>query len=124
MYEHASWLSIPTTERTADKVLPLEKSFHGMLSNDVQIELGMEKPYMDRLAALAAQPASPERDKLLEGAKFVFGQYRTVMHEVGIVKADEVLGDLKKANGPSCMKWGPVEQSKGETALSMIKAKK
>jgi hypothetical protein len=124
MYEHASWLSIPTAERTAEKTLPLEKSFHGMLSNDVQIELGMEKPYMDRLAALTAQAASPERDKLLEGAKFVFGQYRAVMHEVGIVKADEVLGDLKKAGGPSCMKWGPVEQSKGETALSMIKAKK
>ena len=120
MVRREDWDSIPATERTAERVLPADKVFHAMLSNDVQIELGMEAPYVARLAALRAEPASPERDKLFNGAEFVFKTIQESMRIVGDAKGKRIIDELKKAGGPSCMSWGPVERSKGETALTML----
>lgn len=55
MYTPEAWNSIPVAERTAGSRLPTEKAFDGVLVNELQIELGLEKPYLDRMAALGKQ---------------------------------------------------------------------
>lgn len=54
MYSPEAWASIPAAERTAGSQLPLDKAFHGVLVNELQIELGEEKSFMDRIHALKA----------------------------------------------------------------------
>lgn len=55
MYSPGAWNSIPAGERTADKQLPVEKAFDAVLVNELQIELGLEKPYLDRMEVLKKQ---------------------------------------------------------------------
>ncbi|MDP3505485.1 MAG: hypothetical protein Q8S33_34410 [Myxococcales bacterium] len=52
--KHEDWQSIPENERTPAHQLPVDKVFDSMLVNEVQIELGSEKAYVDRLEALSA----------------------------------------------------------------------
>lgn len=52
MYSPESWASIPATERTAGSTLPAAKAFNTVLVNELQIELGQEKDYLDRLNEL------------------------------------------------------------------------
>ncbi len=201
MYSPEAWNSIPATERTADKKLPAEKSFHTVLVNELQIELGLEKPYLDRIAALAdgiekdraalfmkyakdaglaAEPADAEKllaelkkksaaelkdtvdalnesakasggkpftatslkeiDKAnltaavrdreitlgqqelaLQGARFVFEQYRNQLKSLSALKGERVLRTLRNAGGPACMEWKDIEKSKGDRALEMTR---
>lgn len=52
---HADWESIPEAQRTPASALPRDKVFHTSLVAEAQIELGLERPYLDRLKGLQGQ---------------------------------------------------------------------
>jgi len=54
MYSPDAWNSIPAAERTAASTLPADKAFDTVLVNELQIELGLEEPYLARMSELAA----------------------------------------------------------------------
>jgi hypothetical protein len=51
---HDDWESIPEASRTPASPLPADKVFSTSLVSETQIELGMEKPYLDRMKELQA----------------------------------------------------------------------
>ncbi|MBI5494687.1 MAG: hypothetical protein HY904_06625 [Deltaproteobacteria bacterium] len=204
--KHKDWDAIPADKRTPKDQLPKDKVFHVMLVNETQIELGLEKPYLDRLADLAgkihedqaslvmkwlgatnaagvnaADPASygaalkallgkpaaerdadlrklnaflvdqhsalkpldaatlgllpatafavanrdkavrttPDTERALEGARFVFEQYRDIQQEIVKAKGDRVQRVLKDA-GLGNVEWKQTETSKGVTGLRAL----
>ena len=54
MYSPEAWSSIPAAERTAANTLPAGKAFDAVLVNELQIELGLEEPYLNRMTELGA----------------------------------------------------------------------
>ncbi len=52
--KHDAWESIAEADRTPAKQIAADKIFHVTLVNETQIELGSEKPYLDRLTELQA----------------------------------------------------------------------
>lgn len=118
-----SWNSIPEGERNATKPLPSDKIFRVVLVNELQIELGEEKAYVDRIKELAAKPASPERDADLAGAKLVFDKYTETLRMLSRVKGPEVIKQLERAGGKKC-EVKDAETSKGELALQELKQQK
>jgi peptidoglycan hydrolase-like protein with peptidoglycan-binding domain len=53
--KHEDWEKIPEAQRTPATPLPRDKVFHATLVAESQIELGMEKAYLDRLKELKGQ---------------------------------------------------------------------
>jgi hypothetical protein len=51
--KHADWEAIPADQRTPKNQIPREKIFNCTLMNETQIELGLEKPYLDRMTKLS-----------------------------------------------------------------------
>jgi hypothetical protein len=56
------------------------------------------------------------------GAKFVFGEYHRMQGYVSQIKGERVLDVLSDAGGPACMEWVGITASKGETALTLLRA--
>ena len=125
MYTPDAWASIPPDQRTAGNTLPADKAFHAVLVNELQIELGSEKAYLDRMNVLAekvkADPNDAVSKKQLEGARFVFEQYKNQLKFLSQIKGDNVLRRMRDAGAPACMEWKDVEMSKGDRALKMIR---
>ena len=204
--KHADWESIPADKRTPKDLLPEDKVFHTMLVNETQIELGLEKPYLDRMAELAkaihtdeaslvmkffasngttgldpangatyhaalqgilTKPAAerdaavtalnafmktqnsalapvtaeslklldltmftpanrdkavrttPDLERNLAGAKFIFQQYRDIQADVVKAKGERVLRTLENA-GLRNLEWKQTETSKGNTAMEIL----
>jgi hypothetical protein len=122
-YSDEAWQSIPEAERTAASVLPVEKLLWATLSNDVQIELGQEKPYVDQIEQLEAQPASPARDAQLAGAKMIYDEYQKMLQHVSTLKGPKILKNLKAAGGPACMDWKPIDGAKGIIGFAKLRGK-
>ncbi len=64
---------------------------------------------------------SPELERQLEGAKFIFGQYIDVQKMVVASKEDRVIDSLRDAGAPRGIEWKQTEDSKGNTALKMVR---
>ncbi|MCX5742685.1 MAG: hypothetical protein NT062_09335 [Proteobacteria bacterium] len=124
MLSHEEWMSIPVAERTFANTLPATKVIHTVLVNELQVELGMEKAYMDRLreldAALAADPTNATIKAQLEGARFVWGEYTGAMKVLTTLKGDNVIRKLKNAGANQNIKWAAPPDSKGNTALKIL----
>ncbi len=123
MVTNEEWNAIPEAERTPATVLDPAKVFHSMLVNEVQIELGSEAPYLARIEALTAEIAAnptPEAERMLAGAKFVFDEYRNSLTTIAALKGDDILDRLDDAGAPRGIEWGPSEASKGTTALRIV----
>jgi hypothetical protein len=85
-------------------------------------DLSFTKPEQFTLAARdAAVRTTPTLEKNLEGAKFVFQQYIDIQKAVVGSKEDRVLRTLRDA-GLNNLGWQQTEDSKGNTALKMVKA--
>ncbi|HEX5061530.1 MAG TPA: hypothetical protein VFV99_19315 [Kofleriaceae bacterium] len=124
MLTHEEWLSIPEAERSFAQPLPAAKVFNTVFVNELQIELGMEKAYVDRLRALEAQLAMNPNDAAtkaqLEGARFVWQQYTESMKVLTELKGDNVIDRLKRAGAPQGITWSAPPDSKGNIALKIL----
>lgn len=89
MYSPEAWSSIPAAERTAANTLPIDKAFDAVLVNELQIELGLEEPYLTRMSELGAAIAKDRAsifmryatDANLAGANDA-AAYRTLLAEL------------------------------------------
>ena len=124
MITHEEWMLIPEDERKPAFDIDPAKVFHSMLVNEVQIELGSEVPYLERIDALKAElqanPQDADIQRRLEGAQFVFDNYRNALTTIGNLKGDEILDRLEDEGGPSTMTWEPSPASKGTVALQIV----
>ena len=91
--------------------------------NEVQIELGAEADYVDRIRllteAIATGTADADDARRLEGARFVFDTYQAALRTIAELKEERVLRQLRRA-GVRDASWGPAARSKGETAISIL----
>jgi hypothetical protein len=124
MLTHEEWTSIPEADRSFAQPLPAAKVFHTVFVNELQIELGMEKAYVERLRALEAQLAMTPNDAAvqaqLEGARFVWTQYTGAMKVLAELKGANVLDRLQRAGAPSGITWTAPPDSKGNIALKIV----
>src|SRR6185503_18463773 len=124
MLTQEEWMSIPEAQRSFAQPLPAAKIFNTVFVNELQIELGMEKAYVDRLRALEAQLAMTPNDAAvkaqLDGAKFVWAQYTGAMKVLTELKGANVLDRLRRAGAPQGITWSAPPDSKGNIALKIL----
>ncbi len=124
MMSHEEWISIPETERTFAAPLPATKVFNTTFVNELQIELGMEEEYVKKLkeldAAIAMDPSNADLKAQLEGARFVWNEYRAAMKVLAEIKGEAVITRLKRAGAPNAIKWDAPKDSKGNLALTIL----
>lgn len=124
MLSHEEWLSIPEAERTFAAPLPAEKVFNTTFVNELQIELGMEEDYVKRLAELDAKlamdPTNAELQQQIDGARFVWNEYRGAMKVLVELKGSAVINRLKRAGAPNKITWDAPKDSKGNLALTIL----
>ncbi len=120
---HEEWESIPEDARTIDKDLPGNKIFHTTFVNEVQIELGLEKVYLDRIAELKekidAGNGTSEDEAAIKGAEFIFNEYRASLTFLAELKEDRIEKYLERG-GAQDFTWEAATHSKGHTALLII----
>ena len=123
MVSHTEWMNLSADERSIEQPLPAASVFHTVLVNEVQIELGSEVAYVERIAALRALidagTATAEDEAALEGARFVFDQYRGALSSLAEIKRSRVRRYLRR-NGADDPEWEAAERSKGQTALMIL----
>jgi hypothetical protein len=123
MVTHAEWHALTDDERRPDRDLPGARVFHSTLVNEVQIELGSETAYVERIRELRDEldsgSGNAETEAMLEGARFVFNAYQQALVTLAELKGDRVRRALRRGGEPDAQ-WGPAERSKGETALLML----
>jgi hypothetical protein len=124
MLSHEEWTSIPEADRTFAQPLPAAKVFHTVLVNELQIELGMEKAYVDRMrdldTRLAADPNNAELKAQVAGARFVWTQYTGAMKVLTELKGANIIDRLKRAGANQQITWSAPPDSKGNTALKVL----
>ncbi|MGE0397963.1 MAG: hypothetical protein AB7T06_14785 [Kofleriaceae bacterium] len=124
MLSHEEWTSIPEADRSFAQPLPAAKVFHTVLVNELQIELGMEKAYVDRLrdldTRLAADPNNADLQAQLAGARFVWAQYTGSMKVLTELKGANIIDRLKRAGANQQITWSAPPDSKGNTALRIL----
>jgi len=117
------WNAIPEDARKPGNPLDPARVFHSVLVNEVQIELGSETAYLERIEALktelAANP-SAETEAMLAGARFVFGEYRKALTTIGELKGSDIVDRLRREGGPRDMSWGPSIAAKGTMGMQVI----
>lgn len=123
MLSHEEWTAIPEADRKPGTPLDPARVFHSVLVNEVQIELGSEVPYLERIEALTQELANnpqPETEAMLAGARFVFDEYRKALTTIGELKGDDILDRLEDEGGPADMTWGPSIAAKGTMGMVVI----
>jgi len=124
MISHEEWIAIPEAERTFAGPLAAEKVFNTTFVNELQIELGMEEDYVNRLkeleAAIAMDPNNADVKAQLDGARFVWNEYRGAMKVLAEIKGSAVISRLRRAGAPSSIKWEAPKDSKGNLALRIL----
>ncbi len=124
MLSQQEWNSIPDANRTFAQPLAAAKVFNTSLVDELQIELGLEKAYVDRLkdldAKVAAAPTDAALAAQLAGARMVWHEYTGAMKVLTTIKGDAVLSKLEKAGAPSSISWVAPTDSKGNIALKIL----
>jgi|GEM_PF-1390587 len=116
----------PAVRDQIDVPLPHDIVAEAMLVNEVQIELQLEQPYIERINALSelvdAGTASAEDLRNLEGAQFVLDTLMGAQTRVAELKEDHIEDVLEDNGVPNnSLVWEPVEQSKGVRALTLAR---
>lgn len=121
MFTREEWTGLSADEQKVDAIFDPAKIFHTVLVNEVQIELGNEAPYVERVAELdakvAAGTATDEDLKILAGAEMVLGEMSDALIYLSDVKKKGVLKRLDDKGAPNSVDWVPAAHSKGTTAL-------
>lgn len=124
MVTQNEWMNIPEDKRNPVNIIDPAKIFHTNLVNEVQIELGKEEPFLERIAELKADietnGETAENKRLMEGTHFVFDHYRAALTTIADLKGDDIVDRLEDEGAKGDLEWGPSEMSKGKTALSII----
>ncbi|MEJ7596594.1 MAG: hypothetical protein WKG01_01685 [Kofleriaceae bacterium] len=124
MLSNEEWNTIVEADRTFATALPAAKIFNTVLVNELQIELGMEKAYVERLRALdellAANPTDATVQAQLAGARFVWAQYTLSMKVLSELKGENILSRLRRAGAPRDITWSAPSDSKGNLALKIL----
>ncbi len=71
-------------------------------------------------AAIAMDPTNADLKAQLEGARFVWNEYRAAMKVLAEIKGDAVITRLKRAGAPNAIKWDAPKDSKGNLALTIL----
>lgn len=125
MVTRTEWESIPESERGIDTPLPPDKVFHTTLVNEVQIELGQEDAYLDRIQQLQAKVdagnATEDDQRALAGAEFVFGEIQAGLAMVASLKGEAIIERLEDEGAPVSVQWVPATASKGKTGLTVLR---
>ncbi len=124
MLTREEWIALPDAQRKIDVPLDPAKVFHTVLVNEVQIELGNEKAYIEQIAELQAKvdagSASDEDMKRLEGSRFVLGQMSDALIYLSDIKKEKLLDRLDDNGAPNDIRWVPSAASKGTLALRRL----
>lgn len=124
MVTRDEWLSIPEADREIDVPLDPAKVFTTTLVNEVQIELGNEEPYVERIEELKARiddgSASDTDRRNLDGTRFVFDTMIDAILYLSAIKGDDLLDRLEDEGAPSTVSWEPSELSKGTLGLQIL----
>lgn len=124
MLTQEEWTNIPEDERRIDNPIDPERIFHTTLVNEVQIELGMEEPYIERIdelnEAIESGTAEENAELLLEGTHFIFDEFNRAIRIIGELKGDDILDRLEDEGAPSDISWAPADESKGVLALQIL----
>ena len=124
MLTREEWIGMSEAEKKIDVPLDPAKIFHTVLVNEVQIELGNEAAYIDRIAELQAKvdsgSATDDERKRLEGTQFVLGQMSDALLYLSDIKKEKLLDRLDDAGAPNDIRWVPSAASKGATALRRL----
>lgn len=111
-------------EQRIDHPLDAARVLHSTLVNEVQIELGFEDEYINRIDELRKLvddgSATDEDIRDLEGAQFVFGRLQAAMSTVAELKGDDVLDELEDMGAPGSIDWAPSSHGKGDLGLLLI----
>ena len=112
--------------RPLEQPLPSDVVLEAMLVNEVQIELALEQPYLERINALQALvddgTATEEDVRNLDGARFVFETLLDAQTRVAELKEDRIEDVLEDNGAPNnTLRWEPVESSKGDRALELVR---
>ncbi len=121
MLTREEWLGLSADEQKISSLFDPAKVFHTVLVNEVQIELGNEAPYVERVAELKtkvdAGSATDDDLKALAGAEMVLGEMSDALIYLSDVKKDGLLKRLDDGGAPNGIDWVPSTDSKGTTAL-------
>ena len=123
----ADWGELdPDVRDDLEQALPSDVVKEAMLVNEVQIELALEKPYLERINELQARvddgTATDEDVRNLDGARFVFETLLDAQTRVAELKEDRVEDVLEDNGAPNnTLRWEPVAQSKGTRALEIVR---
>jgi hypothetical protein len=124
MLSHEEWTSVSEADRTFSAPLPAAKVFNTTFVNELQIELGREEAYVARLkeldAAIAADPSNADLAAQVEGARFVWNEYRGAMKVLAELKGEQILTRLRRAGAPNDITWEAPADSKGNIALKIL----
>jgi hypothetical protein len=124
MLTREEWIGLSADEQKIDTPLDPAKVFHTVLVNEVQIELGNEAPYLERIAELQekvdAGSITAEEETILEGAQMVLAQMSDALIYLADIKKDKVLDRLDDNGAPNSIEWVPSDASKGTIALRRL----
>lgn len=138
MFTPNAWAGTTAANQTNQQEPDITRLFHATLANEIQIELGRERAYVDRIEDLEgvirrAGRATQTQQDLLDGAKFILERYRQAMTTLADMKSSQITRgiqrEIQRADNagrpfPKCgtIGWQPVTQGKGETALTILNA--
>jgi hypothetical protein len=123
----AAWAALDESFKVdVDQRLPSDSVAEAMLVNEVQIELALEKPYLARINALQAKiddgTATDQDRRNLDGAQFVFDTLLDAQVRIAEAKEEHIIDVLEDNRVPdNTLEWGPVEMSKGDRALKLVR---
>jgi hypothetical protein len=124
MLTREEWISIDPADRGIETPLDPAKIFNTVLVNEVQIELGNEAPYIERIEELQAKvdagTATDDDERTLEGARFILATMSEALIYLSEVKEEKVLDRLDDNGAPNSIRWQPSRSSKGTLALELL----
>jgi hypothetical protein len=107
--------------------IPQDKVFRASIVNELQIELGLEKPYLERIGALKREIAegkdTPETRRELEMCEFIYKRLMDAQENVAMAREARIRREAERV-GVTGITWGNVESSKGDGALLALLAGK
>lgn len=130
IYDQTAWRGRDMSEQN-NQFEPNQEAFVGIsLVNEIQIELGKESPYLDRvkkLKDLLNQAPESKKSALkdqLVGAEFILSQYKDSLSYLADIKGSQIKSHLDQIKKSGCRAWlwTNANQSKGADALGRIRS--